>query len=193
MAKYTINHTCGHTSAADIYGTNVRGERDRKVAHLESTPCDACYAKAQASKGGAQVDEIEMHYSEYKNEYASCKTKPGSYDAKAKTIVVYVPAKAETAEAVEATADQATAEINAAAEAVITILEGANATDEEKAEVVNQARWIAADLIRRLPETSAGMYRTTKQKVDYLRVSGQGYGGTKLGFEIAASISRNLK
>jgi hypothetical protein len=32
-----------------------------------------------------------MTYAEYKRNYADCKTKSGSYDAKSKTIIVYVP------------------------------------------------------------------------------------------------------
>lgn len=42
MAKYTITHSCGHTETVQIYGTNVHGERDRKIAWLESKPCIDC-------------------------------------------------------------------------------------------------------------------------------------------------------
>lgn len=33
---------------------------------------------------------VEMHYSEYKNNYSNCKTVPNSYNKKTKTIYVYV-------------------------------------------------------------------------------------------------------
>jgi deoxycytidylate deaminase len=42
MAQYTIKHTCGHEEVVNICGTNVHGERDRKVAWLESKPCHEC-------------------------------------------------------------------------------------------------------------------------------------------------------
>lgn len=38
---------------------------------------------------------VEMHYSEYKNNYAFCKTVPNSYDKKAKTIKVYTNGSSE--------------------------------------------------------------------------------------------------
>lgn len=89
--KYEITHTCGHTSTKNITGTNVHGERDRKVAYHESTPCDTCYAEAKAAEQGCEAQE--MHYGEYKKHYADCKTRPGSYDPETKTIIVYVPAE----------------------------------------------------------------------------------------------------
>lgn len=48
MAKYEIKHTCGHTETVNICGTNVHGERDHKIACLESKPCRECAAKAAA-------------------------------------------------------------------------------------------------------------------------------------------------
>jgi len=101
--KYTINHTCGHESEKQIYGTNAHGERERKVAYYESLPCPECSTKEKATKSGTEIEEIEMHYSEYKNNYADCKTKPGSYDGKAKTIIVYVPKATAADEVIEDT------------------------------------------------------------------------------------------
>ena len=101
--QYTIKHTCGHESERQIYGTNAHGERDRKAAYHESFPCPACSAKEKASRGGVEIEEIKMHYSEYKNNYADCKTKPGSYDGNEKTIIVYVPKATATDEAIEDT------------------------------------------------------------------------------------------
>lgn len=40
--KYEIKHSCGCTETVDIFGTNVHGERDRKVERLESKPCRKC-------------------------------------------------------------------------------------------------------------------------------------------------------
>ena len=55
MAKYTITHSCGHTVEHQIYGTNAHGERDRKIAWLESTPCSECY-KAEKMEKTAQTN-----------------------------------------------------------------------------------------------------------------------------------------
>lgn len=44
MAKYTVTHTCGHTVAVQLYGPNK--DRERKLAAMRDTICDACY-KAQ--------------------------------------------------------------------------------------------------------------------------------------------------
>ena len=43
-------------------------------------------------------EEAELKYSEYKENYADCKTKSGSYDKETKTIVVYVPKQEEMKE-----------------------------------------------------------------------------------------------
>lgn len=48
MAKYEIKHSCGHTERVSICGTNVHGERDRKIAWLESRPCRECEAAEDA-------------------------------------------------------------------------------------------------------------------------------------------------
>lgn len=41
-----IEHSCGHTTTADIVGPNTRGQRDRKAAWLAERPCLDC-ARAQ--------------------------------------------------------------------------------------------------------------------------------------------------
>lgn len=43
--KYEITHTCGCTETVNIYGTNVHGERDSKIAWMESKPCYKCQRK----------------------------------------------------------------------------------------------------------------------------------------------------
>lgn len=62
---YTIKHTCGHEEEVQVYGTNAHGERDSKVAWLESKPCRECelaakHAEADASSDGmAELDGSE--------------------------------------------------------------------------------------------------------------------------------------
>lgn len=99
--KYDITYTCGHTATVELYGPTQ--ERERKIAWLESIECPDCCN----SKG---CTEVEMHYSEYKNNYADCKTQKGSYNSDTKTIVVYVPVE-EPAEGPEITAEEAAAEL----------------------------------------------------------------------------------
>ena len=43
-------------------------------------------------------EEVRMSYREYKENYADCKTKSGSYDKEEKTIVVYIPKQEEKKE-----------------------------------------------------------------------------------------------
>ena len=43
--KYDIQHTCGHIYTYNIYGTNVRGERNRRRDFLASTSCTDCETK----------------------------------------------------------------------------------------------------------------------------------------------------
>ena len=52
MSKYEITHSCGCTETVEVFGTNVHGERDRKLAKLSSQPCAACRAKAANSIEG---------------------------------------------------------------------------------------------------------------------------------------------
>jgi hypothetical protein len=37
--QYTVKRSCGDSEIVQIFGTNAHGERDRKVAWLESQPC----------------------------------------------------------------------------------------------------------------------------------------------------------
>jgi len=86
MAKYNVTFSCGHTETKELFGS-VR-ERQKKIAYWEQHgKCTECYEKEKY----ADCDEVEMSYAEYKRNYADCKTKSGSYDAKSKTIIVYVP------------------------------------------------------------------------------------------------------
>ncbi len=48
--KYEITRTCGHIETIEVFGTNVHGERDRKVAYEESRCCRECYLAAKAAE-----------------------------------------------------------------------------------------------------------------------------------------------
>ena len=45
MAWTTINHSCGHTSAVQLYGPEK--ERDRTVAYRASQDCPQCWSKTK--------------------------------------------------------------------------------------------------------------------------------------------------
>lgn len=124
MAKYYVKHTCGHEVQVDLFGKAA--DRERKLEWLESTLCPECYAREQAQKANKDmaIKEVEMHYSEYKNNYAECKTLPNSYNKDTKTIVVLVPVEVEEIEEVEEAK-----EVEKVEEATLTI--------EEIAEICN--------------------------------------------------------
>lgn len=42
MAKYTINHNCGHQEEVELFGKET--DRQRKIAWLETLECDKCSA-----------------------------------------------------------------------------------------------------------------------------------------------------
>lgn len=86
MAKYEVKMACGHTHTVELFGKT--SDRERKIKWLEENGiCPECKAK-EAAQG---CEEIEMHYGEYKKNYSECETKPNSYNAETKTIIVYVP------------------------------------------------------------------------------------------------------
>lgn len=89
--KYTVTRACGHEETVQLYGTNK--ERESKIKWMESTVCTACYRSEQDAEAAKKCDEIEMPYREYKQDYADCRTKSGSYNKETKTIIVYVPRK----------------------------------------------------------------------------------------------------
>lgn len=47
MAKYTIVHTCTHTSEIELFGANA--ERGHRISQLERMACVACRAAANGS------------------------------------------------------------------------------------------------------------------------------------------------
>lgn len=86
MAKYDITYKCGHEGRIELFGKS--SDRDRKIAQEEKSVCNECYAKQQAEENNMEI--VEMHYSEYKNNYSKNKTVKDSYDKATKTIKVYV-------------------------------------------------------------------------------------------------------
>lgn len=50
MAKYNVKHLCGHAVTHQIFGTNVHGERDRKIEWLSSIVCLDCARKEALAK-----------------------------------------------------------------------------------------------------------------------------------------------
>lgn len=87
---YDVKFSCGHEERIELFGRTR--EREEKIKFFERVgECSVCY-KARKNKEAAQgCVEVEMHYGEYKKNYAGCKTKESSYNPDTKTIVVYVP------------------------------------------------------------------------------------------------------
>lgn len=90
--KYEVTFSCGHTHTVELFGKT--SEREKKIKYYETYGlCPDCYKAQKAAEMAKGCDEVTMFYGDYKNYYADCNTKPGSYDSKDKTIVVYVPRK----------------------------------------------------------------------------------------------------
>lgn len=53
MAKYTINHTCGHQVTIQLYGSNK--DRERRIAYLETIECEEC-RKSRANAAAAEAN-----------------------------------------------------------------------------------------------------------------------------------------
>lgn len=113
--KVWIKRACGHEEQVEVFGKV--SEREYKIKREEKKTCRECYLADQ----NKDCDEVEMTYAEYKNSYADCKTKSGSYDKKNKTIIVYVPRavkETDTAEDRETTIEKVAAETDLPAEAL---------------------------------------------------------------------------
>ena len=55
MAKYTINHTCGHQVTIQLFGAYK--DRERRIAYLETCECDECLKeKANAAAAAAKEE-----------------------------------------------------------------------------------------------------------------------------------------
>ena len=95
--KYDVTFSCGHTEVVELYGKSE--DRETKIAYYgKSGICRKCYEKMMNEKNSENCEEVRMSYREYKENYADCKTKSGSYDKEGKTIVVYVPKQEEKEE-----------------------------------------------------------------------------------------------
>lgn len=88
--KYNIRMSCGHEDTINLIGKSEI--RERKIKHFEEYGlCKKCYAEEQNKNNSNGCNEVQMPYSEYKQNYSEYKTKIGSYCDKDKTVVVYVP------------------------------------------------------------------------------------------------------
>lgn len=88
--KYDVKFACGHTDTVELFGKAA--DRERKIAFYEKNClCPDCYKDMKEEEKKMNCIEVEMSYKEYKESYPECTTKVGSYDAKDKTIVVYIP------------------------------------------------------------------------------------------------------
>ena len=110
MAKYDVTYNCNHEGTVELFGKTT--DRMKKIEWMEENLCPECYAREQAQlqNKGRQIEETEMHYAEYKNNFSNCQTLPNSYDSKTKTIVVLVPVEVETVEVTETTEEIVTIE-----------------------------------------------------------------------------------
>ncbi len=55
MAKYTINHACGHQVTVQLFGPYK--DREKRIAYLETCECDECRkAKANAAAEAAKEE-----------------------------------------------------------------------------------------------------------------------------------------
>ena len=135
MAKYDVTYKCTHEGTVELFGKTT--DRMKKIEWMETTLCPECYAREQAQKAnkGMQIEEVEMLYSEYKNNFSNCQTLPNSYDSKTKTITVLVPVEVE--EVVETTVvENATVETTEEIVTIEQIAEMARSTVENAKKVV---------------------------------------------------------
>jgi hypothetical protein len=92
--KYNVKFSCGHKETVQLFGKT--SDRERRIKYFEEQGlCSECYkeqkkidAEIEAEKAGLVVKD--MSYREYKQNYADCKTVPGSYNGETKSIKVYI-------------------------------------------------------------------------------------------------------
>ena len=105
-----------------IFNKGFMGTLERKIEYFkEQGICPHCYKEALEAKKAEGCDEVEMKYSEYKNNYADCDTKSDSYDKKSKTIIVYVPKK-ESAEEIIEEAEELIEQFESAHENILNVV-----------------------------------------------------------------------
>ena len=52
MAKYYIEHTCGHSETVELFGKT--SEREHRIEWLESNPCTECWKKERKAEAEAK-------------------------------------------------------------------------------------------------------------------------------------------
>ena len=133
MAECKCVH-CGKefTAKKRIYGNRQERLNWQEWASEHYDTCSECYAKIceenqieNAKRNGNDV--IEVHYGEYKRNYANCETIKDSYNAKTKTILVIVPNYDAKVEIIEEELETVVEEIKAEVEAEVEVKEVANA------------------------------------------------------------------
>ncbi len=158
MAKYDVTYKCTHEGTVELFGKTT--DRMKKIEWMETTLCPECYAREQAQlqNKGNQIEEVEMHYAEYKNNFSNCQTLPNSYDSKAKTIVVLVPVEVEEVETVEVTEVTGVTEVTEEIITIEQIAEKARGTVENAKKVVampiEKLESIVQDLENKINTTS---------------------------------------
>ena len=161
--KYDVTYSCGHEGRVELFGKTT--DRMKKIEWLETTLCPECYAREQAQKAnkGNRIEEVEMHYSEYKNNYSNCRTLPNSYNRQTKTIIVLVPVEVEEAEEVE--------EAKEVEEATLTIEEiakKANSTVARTKEMIAKTNEELDALIVNLEKRFSALENPTRGQIEML-------------------------
>lgn len=91
--RISTTYSCGHTT--DEFRTVKPGESTEDVIIRNASKlCYSCYndklvAEAEEAVKAGLLEKIEMHYGEYKANYAQCLVDEDSYNKKTSTIVVY--------------------------------------------------------------------------------------------------------
>jgi hypothetical protein len=83
-----VTRRCGHTSTVTITKYKKPGNRARKIEYLESNLCGPCFIELAIREYG--LVPLRMSYSQFKRRYYGAVCDYDSYDAKDKTITVYV-------------------------------------------------------------------------------------------------------
>lgn len=92
--KYNVKFSCGHTETIQLYGKT--SAREAEIARCEKyRVCYECYREMKNIEASIGCEERTMLYREYKQNFADCKTKAGTWDPVKKTITVYVPTNRE--------------------------------------------------------------------------------------------------
>ena len=83
-----ISHSCGHTDTVRITKYKKPGNRKRKLDELSSWACQKCFFEKTLAEH--DLKPLQVHYSDFKDNYKDCLTDWDSYDPVNKRITVYV-------------------------------------------------------------------------------------------------------